>query len=70
MPQELDEISKKFAQQQIIPVAKDFDKSGEFPWDIIKSAQWELHSPSDMQRHGSHEHAHSRAVWWSWFGFH
>lgn len=35
---ELDELSKKFAREQIIPVAKDYDKSGDFPWEIIKSA--------------------------------
>lgn len=37
---ELDELSKKFAREQIIPIAKDYDKSGDFPWEIIKSAQY------------------------------
>ncbi|XP_074653958.1 medium-chain specific acyl-CoA dehydrogenase, mitochondrial-like [Tubulanus polymorphus] len=34
-------LARKFAREEIIPVAPDYDKSGEFPWPVIKKA-WEL----------------------------
>jgi len=34
----LDEASKKFALNEIAPVAAQYDRSGEFPWDVIKKA--------------------------------
>lgn len=43
----LDELSKKFAREEIMPVAREFDKSGDFPWDIIKKA----HSLGLMNMH-------------------
>eukprot|EP00043_Microstomoeca_roanoka_P005017 m.53142 g.53142 ORF g.53142 m.53142 type:complete len:418 (-) comp12766_c0_seq1:125-1378(-) len=34
----LDEMSKKFAINDIIPVAAHHDRTGEFPWDLVKKA--------------------------------
>lgn len=34
----LDELSKKFARQEILPVAAHHDETGEYPWDLIKKA--------------------------------
>lgn len=36
--QELHELSLKFAVQEIIPVAAEYDASGEFPWPVIEKA--------------------------------
>ena len=38
--QALDEASKKFTEKEIIPVAAHYDRTGEFPWPIIKKAQY------------------------------
>ncbi|KHN70958.1 putative medium-chain specific acyl-CoA dehydrogenase 10, mitochondrial [Toxocara canis] len=35
---ELQDMVRKFVRDEIIPVAGHFDKTGEFPWDIIKKA--------------------------------
>eukprot|EP00300_Choanocystis_sp_HF-7_P018820 c20149_g1_i1.p1 GENE.c20149_g1_i1~~c20149_g1_i1.p1 ORF type:complete len:418 (+),score=97.53 c20149_g1_i1:37-1290(+) len=35
---QLDELSKKFAQEKIIPIAAEHDRTGEYPWAIIKEA--------------------------------
>lgn len=32
------EMAQKFAREEIIPVAAHHDKTGEYPWDIIKKA--------------------------------
>lgn len=32
------ELARKFAREEIIPVAPQLDKSGDYPWDIIKKA--------------------------------
>lgn len=39
--QEMLETAQKFTREEIIPVASDYDKSGEYPWPIVKKA-WEL----------------------------
>lgn len=38
---EIQELARKFTREEIIPVAADFDKSGKFPWDIVKKA-WDI----------------------------
>jgi len=38
---ELQATAKKFTREEIIPKAAEYDKSGEFPWDIMKKA-WEM----------------------------
>ncbi len=38
--QALDEESKKFSLREIVPVANHHDKTGEYPWDVIKKAQY------------------------------
>lgn len=45
-------MAKKFAKDEIIPVAAQYDKSGEYPWPVVKKA-WELgllnnHIPADI----------------------
>lgn len=35
---EYQQLSRKFAQEEIIPRAAHYDKTGEFPWDLIKKA--------------------------------
>ncbi|CAH4038767.1 probable medium-chain specific acyl-CoA dehydrogenase, mitochondrial isoform X2 [Pieris brassicae] len=37
----LQELARKFTRDEIIPVAAQYDKSGEYPWPIVKKA-WEL----------------------------
>ncbi|KPJ06320.1 putative medium-chain specific acyl-CoA dehydrogenase, mitochondrial [Papilio machaon] len=37
----LQELARKFTREEIIPVAAQYDKSGEYPWPIVKKA-WEL----------------------------
>ncbi|GAB1288255.1 Medium-chain specific acyl-CoA dehydrogenase, mitochondrial [Apodemus speciosus] len=38
---EFQATARKFAREEIIPVARDYDKSGEYPFPLIKRA-WEL----------------------------
>ncbi|KZS10838.1 putative Medium-chain specific acyl-CoA dehydrogenase, mitochondrial [Daphnia magna] len=35
---EIQLLARKFAREEILPVAAQYDKTGEFPWDIIKKA--------------------------------
>ncbi|XP_061165166.1 medium-chain specific acyl-CoA dehydrogenase, mitochondrial-like isoform X1 [Saccostrea echinata] len=35
---EYQELARKFSREEIIPVAPHYDKTGEYPWDIIKKA--------------------------------
>ncbi len=35
----LQQMAREFAHNEIIPVAKDYDKSHEFPWPVIRKAQ-------------------------------
>ncbi|KAJ3662567.1 hypothetical protein Zmor_006909 [Zophobas morio] len=49
---EFQELARKFAREEIIPVAADYDKTGKYPWDIIKKA-WSIglmngHIPQDI----------------------
>ncbi|KOB72447.1 Acyl-CoA dehydrogenase [Operophtera brumata] len=37
----LQELARKFARDEIIPVAAHYDKTGEYPWPIVKKA-WEV----------------------------
>lgn len=38
---EFQEVARKFARDEIIPVAAHHDRTGEYPWDMIKKS-WEL----------------------------
>lgn len=45
-------VARKFAREEIIPVAAHHDKTGEYPWDLVKKA-WALglinqHIPADI----------------------
>uniref|UniRef100_U5EWS3 Medium-chain specific acyl-CoA dehydrogenase, mitochondrial n=1 Tax=Corethrella appendiculata TaxID=1370023 RepID=U5EWS3_9DIPT len=49
---EFQDLAKKFTREEIIPVAAQHDKTGEYPWEIIKKA-WSLgllnnHIPADI----------------------
>jgi acyl-CoA dehydrogenase len=49
---EYQELARKFAHEEIIPKAAYHDKTGEYPWDIIKKA-WSLgllnsHIPQEL----------------------
>lgn len=35
---EFQELARKFTREEIIPVAAEHDKTGKFPWEIIKKA--------------------------------
>ncbi|KAL6261465.1 hypothetical protein P5V15_006555 [Pogonomyrmex californicus] len=35
---EIQELARKFTKEEIIPVAAKYDRTGEYPWDIIKKA--------------------------------
>lgn len=35
---EFQEVARKFTREEIIPVAVQHDKTGEYPWDVIKKA--------------------------------
>jgi len=36
--QEMIDLAEKFTREEVIPVAAEYDKTGEFPWKIIKKA--------------------------------
>ena len=38
---QMQEMARKFTREEIIPVAAHHDKTGEYPWDIVKKA-WAL----------------------------
>lgn len=38
---EMQALARKFAREDIIPVAAHHDKTGEYPWDLVKKA-WSL----------------------------
>ena len=35
---EVQELARKFAREEIVPVAAHHDKTGEYPWELIKKA--------------------------------
>jgi len=50
--QELQSMTRKFAREEILPKAAHYDKTMEYPWEIVKKA-WELgilnpHIPEDI----------------------
>lgn len=38
---EMKDVAEKFTREEIIPVAAEYDRSGEYPWPVIKKA-WSL----------------------------
>jgi len=38
---EMQELVRKFTKEEIIPVAAEYDKTGKYPWDIMKKA-WSI----------------------------
>lgn len=49
---QMQDIARKFAREEIIPVAAHHDKTGEYPWDIVKKA-WSVgllnnHIPTEL----------------------
>ncbi len=49
-PPQILNLAENFTRNEIIPVAGDYDKSGEFPWPVIKKAHeiglMNLHIPT------------------------
>ncbi|KAG5343161.1 ACADM protein, partial [Acromyrmex heyeri] len=37
----MQELARKFTKEEIIPVAAEYDRTGKYPWDIIKKA-WSI----------------------------
>ncbi|XP_022832328.1 probable medium-chain specific acyl-CoA dehydrogenase, mitochondrial isoform X3 [Spodoptera litura] len=37
----LQDLARKFTREEIVPVAAQYDKTGEYPWPIVKKA-WEI----------------------------
>lgn len=37
----MQQLARKFTREEIIPVAAQHDKTGEYPWDIVKKS-WSL----------------------------
>jgi acyl-CoA dehydrogenase len=49
---EFQAVGRKFAREEILPVAAQYDKTGEYPWPLVKKA-WELgllnnHVPAEI----------------------
>ena len=49
---EMKELAKKFTKEEIIPAAAELDRTGAYPWEIIKKA-WSLgllnsHTPAEL----------------------
>lgn len=49
---EIVDMTRKFVREEIIPVAAQYDKTGEYPWPVIRKA-WELglmnnHIPAEI----------------------
>lgn len=38
---EFQDMARKFSREEIIPVAAEYDRTGKYPWDIVKKA-WSL----------------------------
>lgn len=38
---EFQDVARKFAREEVIPVAAQYDKTGEYPWPLFKKA-WSL----------------------------
>ncbi|KAF2901154.1 hypothetical protein ILUMI_05030 [Ignelater luminosus] len=38
---EIQDLARKFSREEILPVAAEYDKTGEFPWPLVKKA-WSL----------------------------
>ncbi|XP_020709918.1 probable medium-chain specific acyl-CoA dehydrogenase, mitochondrial isoform X2 [Athalia rosae] len=38
---EMQDLARKFTKEEIIPVAAEYDRTGKYPWDIVKKA-WSL----------------------------
>lgn len=35
---EFQELARKFSREEIAPAAPHYDKTGEYPWDLVKKA--------------------------------
>ncbi|KAJ8974462.1 hypothetical protein NQ317_001585 [Molorchus minor] len=49
---EFQEIARKFTREEIIPVAAEYDRTGNYPWDLVKKA----HSIGLMNGHVPEEY--------------
>lgn len=37
----MQELARKFVREEVIPKAAHYDRTGEYPWDLVKKA-WSL----------------------------
>jgi len=51
---DLQDLCRKFTAEEIIPKAAEYDRTGAYPWDIVKKAHevgiLNLHIPADIGR--------------------
>lgn len=52
-------MARKFSREEIIPVAPEYDRTGKYPWDIVKKA-WSLglmntHIPAEFGKSNMEE---------------
>lgn len=56
--QEFADVARKFAHDEIMPVAAELDRTGEYPWDLVKKAHslglMNLHIPEQYGGMGLH----------------
>lgn len=37
----MQDLTRKFVREEVVPVAAEYDRTGKYPWDLIKKA-WSL----------------------------
>lgn len=38
---EMQDLTRKFVREEVIPVVAEYDRTGKYPWDLVKKA-WSL----------------------------
>ena len=57
----LEDMAQQFAREVIMPVAGDHDKTGEFPWEIVRSLSFlSLNTQQQQQHKHNTQHTHTR----------
>eukprot|EP01147_Barroeca_monosierra_P002482 gene2482-5412_t len=56
--QEFADLARKFAREEVMPVAAELDRTGEYPWDLVRKAHslglMNLHIPEEYGGAGLH----------------
>merc|ERR1712062_918525 len=62
--QEFLDLAEQFTKNEIIPVAPHYDRTGEYPWPVLKKAHetglMNLHIPQEGDQHGTEGQRHQR----------